>query len=398
MSYFTVSNGLRTVTPYDFTFEVFVKGRWANRPLLEVMKSEFPHYPDGYHAKAIAEGRIRVDEAVVDPAHIIVLNNVVSHKIHRHEARVLDVPLQVLYRDDALGILVVNKPPSVPVHPCGRYNRNTVLYQLEHDLGIIPSSSKEGTHACHRIDKVTSGVLLLATKRHLKVEISRLLEQHDGQVTKRYLARVSGKVVSPNNPEGAATFQVDYPIAVADHKTGRVRCLMDPAEIAIAIEACEHTKKRTREDFASLEEKRKWIQEVTKPQDPEAVEKAKTALTLFNILAYDAASDSTLLECTPRTGRTHQIRVHLASIGHPILNDKMYGGRPYGLGGPMSSLLEVPSPPPYRCESCGDTIITDDGVMYICLHAWQYEVPIEGKHMVFVAPPPAWGDMGGCER
>lgn len=92
-------------------------------------------------------------------------NDHMTNTVHRHEPPVVDKPLEVLVDDGE--VLVVDKPASIPVHPCGRYRHNTVIFILGKELGISE------LHTVHRLDRLTSGVLLFART----LEASKKLDQ-----------------------------------------------------------------------------------------------------------------------------------------------------------------------------------------------------------------------------
>ncbi len=171
--------------------------------------------------------------------------------------------------DDAR-LLVINKPAGLAIHPSARYYHTTLtqLLRRQHDAqglsGLVP-------RPCHRLDRETSGVLLLARE----LETERCLKQafERGQVHKLYWALVEGQVVEQR-------FEVDLPLAPGG---GAIRIRMTP-----------------RDDGAP-------------------------AHTVFERLAV--LGDRSLVACFPRTGRTHQIRAHLAARGYPIVGDKIYGAQ-----------------------------------------------------------------------
>lgn len=132
----------------------------------------------------------------------------------------------------------------------------------------------------HRLDRQTSGVLFLA-KTDEAAEKFRLLFE-EGKMRKTYLARVKGKF-----PDDEVS--CDFPVFCVSHKD----CLYDSKE--------------------ALTEKER--------------ETAKEAKTIFKLEFFDKASDTSVVKCYPETGRTHQIRVHLKALGHPIANDIVYGGK-----------------------------------------------------------------------
>lgn len=184
------------------------------------------------------------------------------------------IPLDIRYED--ADCLVINKPAGMVVHPAAGHIQGTLVNAvLAHcpDLPGIGGEKRPGV--VHRLDKDTSGLLLVAKHdralRHLQAQFK------DRSVDKRYLALVVG--------------QIQPPQALIDAPIGR-----DP---------------RHRQRMA-----------VIPPLSSATARPAQTAYHCLRLYARYA-----LVECQPQTGRTHQIRVHLAYIGYPIVNDTLYGGR-----------------------------------------------------------------------
>lgn len=180
-----------------------------------------------------------------------------------------DIPLDIYYEDDYL--LVVNKPSGMVVHPAAGNHEKTLVNALMHHcnnhLSSINGTVRPGI--VHRIDKDTSGLLLVAKTDEAHVELANQIAEKT--VTRKYIALVQGTI-----NEDTAT--IDAPI-------GR-----DP----------NNRKKMAITDI-----------------------NAKDAITHLRVLAR--YPEATLIECNLETGRTHQIRVHLNYIGHPIVNDPVYG-------------------------------------------------------------------------
>ncbi len=177
---------------------------------------------------------------------------------------------EILFQDHDL--FVISKPPNLPVHPAGRYFFNTLLVHLKTQGHREPLEAEKEFYLVHRIDKETSGVLVLAKNKETCAHITRQFAERTTQ--KRYLAIVHGKC-----PE---TFAVDLAIKRATH---------------------------------SLIE----LKMITAPES----EGGLPALTTFRRLRV--FGNYSLVECAPKTGRQHQIRVHLDAVGHPIVGDKLYG-------------------------------------------------------------------------
>ncbi|XP_076834083.1 pseudouridylate synthase RPUSD2 [Brachyhypopomus gauderio] len=258
--------GLRKVHPYYFDFKTYCKQRWIGKTLLEVFSTEFRAEPLDYYKKAVIEGRIRLNEIPVNDLNITLKNNdFMRNTVHRHEPPVSGRPLKVLVDDG--DVVVVDKPASLPVHPCGRYRHNTVIFILGKERGLC------GLHTVHRLDRLTSGVLLFART----LEVSKKLDQlvRDRQLEKEYVCRVEGEF-----PDGEV--ECKEPILVVSFKVGL--CRVDP--------------------------------------------KGKECCTIFQKLSYNG--HTSVVRCLPLTGRTHQIRVHLQYLGFPILNDPIYGSSAWG--------------------------------------------------------------------
>ncbi|XP_049451701.1 RNA pseudouridylate synthase domain-containing protein 2 isoform X1 [Epinephelus fuscoguttatus] len=258
--------GLRKVCPYYFDFKTYCKGRWIGKSLLEVFKSEFRAESIEYYQKAAKEGRIRLNDTPVEDLSVVLRNNdLMRNTVHRHEPPVVSKPLEVLVDDGE--VVVVDKPASIPVHPCGRFRHNTVIFILGKERGISE------LHTVHRLDRLTSGVLLFART----LETSKKLDQlvRDRQVEKEYVCRVEGEF-----PEGELI--CEEPILVVSFKVGL--CRVDP--------------------------------------------KGKECRTVFQRLSFNGKTS--VVRCFPLTGRTHQIRVHLQYLGFPILNDPIYGASAWG--------------------------------------------------------------------
>jgi UPF0176 protein len=203
----------------------------------------------------------------------------------------------------------------LPMHAAGRFNRNTLQYVLEEIY------RPQKPRPAHRLDANTTGVLVVARTRHFASQLQPLFAA--GAVQKRYLVRVLGQPV-------ADAFICEAPISTT------------PGELGTRIVD---------------------------------VENGLPARTEFEVLERHPDGSSLLL-AKPMTGRTNQIRIHCAHLGHPVCGDQTYRGA----GVVAGAQTLAPGDPP------------------LCLHAWRiaFRHPISGHPMEFVAPPPAWA--GGPAR
>ncbi len=200
---------VRIVHPYPYTFATFAKSRWLGRPLIDVYHDEFGSYPRSYYEAAIGAGRILVSGKRVTCNYLIQQGDELTHTVHRHEPAVglSDLsscttspadnekeveapPIDIVYEDDT--ILVVDKPASMPIHACGAYNYNTLLEVLAHWKPDNYGTGKLFT--VHRLDKLTSGLVLIAKSSSLASSLGKCILERDG-CEKVYLARVKGRFV-----------------------------------------------------------------------------------------------------------------------------------------------------------------------------------------------------------
>lgn len=176
--------------------------------------------------------------------------------------------LDIVYEDE--DVMVINKPSGLVVHPaCGHFSGTLVNGLLSHTKSLSSSNGDLRPGIVHRIDKDTSGLLVVAKNDKAHEALSNQLK--DKSLSRIYIALVSGRI---NHDTGT----IDAPIG-RDPYDRKKMCVTD--------------------------------------------ENSKEAITHFKVL--DRYKNSTLIELKLETGRTHQIRVHMAYIKHPIINDPVYG-------------------------------------------------------------------------
>ena len=224
-------------------------------------------------ARLIEDGAVTKNGATVSKSYRVVAGDVfeiVMPSPEPSEALPQDIPLDVVYEDG--DVVVVNKPRGMVVHPAPGHSRDTLVNALLHhctgELSGIGGTLRPGI--VHRIDRDTSGLIIAAKNDFAHTRLSRQLSEHT-------LARVYETVTRGALPEELGT--VNAPIG--RHPTDRKR------------------------------------QTVTEKN-------SRAAITHYEVIArYPGFTHA---RCRLETGRTHQIRVHLAHIGHPVLGDEVYGG------------------------------------------------------------------------
>lgn len=245
--------------------------------MLEIYTKEFVAHSRQYYDEAIKDGRISVNSKKVSCDYKLQDNDKIVHAIVRKETPVLDLQIKILYEDSTM--IAVDKPSSMPVHEGGNYKYNTLMGILENEHGY------KGLKCVHRLDKQTSGIVFFAKNENTANEFREAMTSDT--VHKEYIARVKGDFrIAAKGDE----ITVKKWVFVEDYKK--------------MLHGCEEESKLTIEQMKT----------------------AKEAETLFKFESYDEESDTSIVRCFPRTGRTHQIRVHLKSLGAPIANDLVYGG------------------------------------------------------------------------
>lgn len=314
-----MQNGLRYVEPYDYEFRTHVKGRWVGSTIFSMCAREFVAQPKEYYASAIECGKITVNNKIVSTDYVLNHNDFIRHVTRCVENPVSGDPIKILYESDDL--LVVCKPPSIPVHACGGYRQNTLLAIVEAEKGFAH------LHPTHRIDRLTSGLVILGKSPTSTREISDLLASEKSETAdKEYLALVTGEFKQSRTVTGY--------ISCVDFRIGKFA-------------------------FSDIESK-----------------DSKFSETKIFALEYYSDRNETLVRCLPITGRTHQIRLHLQSIGHPIVNDICYGGK-YAADHPFA----IPQIPSLQHDTNGKMFCGG-----IFLHACRYRI----GQLEFKAPLPDW--------
>lgn len=303
---YVIDKDLRRVEPYFYTYNTFCKERWRGRKLIDIFESEFRDRPLEYYRNAMLTGHIYVNGKRVGPDHILRNGEKISHTLHRHEPPVTSEPIGVIHEDDDM--LVINKPAGVPVHPAGRYNFNSIteILTAERGHGFRP-------HPCNRLDRLTSGIMFIGKTVPAAEALGIQIKARS--VRKEYLARVVGKF-----PDGEVV--CDQPILAISPKLGLNRVRANGKSARTVFKRLAYYPPPGGDPSPEDE----------KPET-DAEEDQQRGRPWLKKKGYS------IVRCLPVTGRTHQIRVHLQHLGHPIQNDPIYAnqrvwGRNLGEGDP----------------------------------------------------------------
>ncbi len=231
-------------------------------------------YTRSFVQKMIEEGNVTVNGKTVKASYKLKKNDVIDvEEIENTEIEAIaeDIPIDIVYEDE--DIIIVNKAKGMVVHPGnGNYTGtlvNALLFTHKDRLSAINGVVRPGI--VHRIDKDTSGIIVVAKNDKAHKTLSSAFKVHN--ITRKYIAVVKGIVEKDN-------IKIDLPIG---------RSTTDRIKMAV-------TEKNSRE-----------------------------AVTHIKVLKRFYESGYTLVEAKLETGRTHQIRVHMSYIGHPLLGDDTYG-------------------------------------------------------------------------
>jgi len=295
----------------------------AERRLDHLLSANYPDHSRSQWQKAITAGDVRVNEQTVKPSHRLRPGDRIQGDLSPVTVAVVEpapISLDIMYQDDWL--VVVNKPAHLIVHPGKANYGGTLANALVHHFSQL--SETGGDHRpgiVHRLDRDTSGVIVIARDNQTHESLSRQFAERS--VEKEYQAVVWG--------------HLDFD---ADRIQTHVRT---------------HSKHRE-----------KMI--VCGP-DPEARE----AVTFYEVI--ERYRGFTHVRLLPKTGRTHQLRVHMQHLRHPIVADRLYGGHPQLA---VSELL------------VSKEHLQEDRVLISrqALHAYRlcFDHPHTGKRMEFIAP------------
>ncbi len=313
--------------PYTNVRPIHIPRRLAGQTLLNCLLELFPQLDEEHWRRESEQGLLRspvwtprhqpwVAGQLAEEGELVSLEKIMNEgeRVNHLEPHCIepnvDVNIRILDEDETT--IVIEKPTSLPSHASGRYNRNT----LEHMMNLVYAPEK--VRLVHRLDANTSGIMILAKRFSAAKQLQRQFTQ--GQVRKSYLARVHGHPIDKQ-------FVCNAPIA-RDCEAGGTRDI--------------------------------------------DLENGLPASTRFEVLkCYE--DGTALLQVTPETGRTNQIRCHLWSLGFPIVNDPAYKQG-------------------HSIES-NRTLNTEESAM--CLHALEigFRHPVTQKSQTYRTDFPTWAKM-----
>lgn len=321
--------------PYKYEKRLRFRERWEGLTILDAFMNDEDKLAQGdadYWKEEIESGRLVTRDGPVTDDFRWRVGESVWHTRHGHEPPIGSEDIEIVHLCSRF--VALSKPPSMPVHPSGKFRRCSLIYLVAARFAL------RRLFVVHRIDAVTGGLVIFGRTREAAAELHKKNKAHE--IQKTYLAEVEGHF--PH-----AKFTCNEPLGFS-------------------------TKARVDK------------------------EKGKEATTNFRRLVYKPSIDTTVLEVKPRSGRQHQIRVHLKYLGHPIIGDPIYGS------GPAASLSDenhdlhhvhvsnaqevLEEGTQLKCKNCPKLFIkelrTNAGSIH--LHALRYQT----DDFCFTTQPPHW--------
>jgi 23S rRNA pseudouridine1911/1915/1917 synthase len=253
----------------EMTLSSRISSQFAGRSLLDFLTRRFKYQTPEEWELLIRRGKVTVNGKTITASHLLRKNDTVAYSAVRSEPPV-DLNIQIMHEEETF--LVANKPGNLPSHSDGQYIRNTLIFLLRERMA--GKGFRGAIHLAHRLDRETSGIIVTA-----KTEIAHrsFLQQFEARtVEKEYIAIARG---------------------VINDDSFEVKGFLAPDR-----DSCISIRRKVVSDDGAG---------------------AKYSATFFDVIERFASS--TMLRCRPVTGRTNQIRVHLAHAGHPLVGDKLYG-------------------------------------------------------------------------
>jgi 23S rRNA pseudouridine1911/1915/1917 synthase len=264
---------LRTFTKNSAKIRLVVPKGESQLRLDRFLARQLPEYSRSRIQQLIRAGFVRLNGVTTRPRELVRSGDAIEltePPLEKIENQPEPIPLDILFEDNDL--IVINKPAGLVVHPGAGHRQHTLVNALlSHCATLSGIGGKERPGIVHRLDKETSGCLVVAKTDTAHRELSRQFAERT--VDKIYLALVAGKLRKD--------------AGVIEEKIGR------------------HPVHRQRMSVASA--------------------RGRAAKTEYRVLR--SGEQASLIECRLHSGRTHQIRVHLHHLGHPVLGDKVYAPR-----------------------------------------------------------------------
>lgn len=304
----------------ELTFDI--KKVFEDKRIDRYLASRLPDYSRTFLQKLVKEGAVLVNGRIVKSSYDIQKGDLISvHVPVLEESKIIpeDIPIDIVYEDDYL--MLINKPCDMVVHPAGGHPSGTLVNALAfhcQNLSQVNGPLKAGI--VHRLDRDTSGIMLTIKSDAVHSHIAMQFEKR--YVKKEYIAVLEGELMLDSD---------EISLPVGRHKT-------DPQKMAVRYDI------------------------------------GREAVSIYEVV--ERFHGYTLVKVMPKTGRTHQIRVHMRAIGHPVVADFMYSNQESCY---LSDLLQKEREP-------GEVPIIERQALHA--HRIEFFHPIQNKKMEFEVDMP----------
>lgn len=241
-----------------------VPANFRNLSLIEYLSKRFTYLSHEEWLLRISESRVKINDIIADVNKIVVTDDVLSYDMPDFKEPEADLNYSIVYEDE--WILAVNKPGNLLVHHQGRSFKSNLIYQLRY----VHEPKYDDADIINRLDRETSGLVLVSKSKDALKKFTALFKNRS--IKKEYVAIVNGML---------------------EHETGVI-------------------DKPIGKDINSKIRSKQIVEG----------EKSKDAFTSFEVL--ERSNNYSLIKLYPKTGRTHQLRVHMLYLGYPIVGDKFY--------------------------------------------------------------------------
>ncbi|MBO7741725.1 MAG: RluA family pseudouridine synthase [Victivallales bacterium] len=284
-------------TPIERIVESTLSGDWSGCTLLDYLERRYDYLSREEWARQITAGRLKVNGTEAEAALPVFSGDVVAFEARDLPEQEVSWEIRVLAESD--DYIVVDKPPNLPCHPAGRFFNHTLWAWLKQLRGL------EGIHFVTRLDRETSGALLVGKNPRFAARAAKLLHSDAAGGVKQYAVLVHGRVpvkeflasgwLTSDRHSPVRKKRAFLPVTTPD----TTDCIALPEDEEAEICQTEFTLRCYCRPPESGEEPTRFIP--------------------------DESGEFSLLEARLRTGRTHQIRATLCSLGYPVVGDKLYG-------------------------------------------------------------------------
>lgn len=268
-----VTTPLPGAIPYTTEYKLSVKLKNDGITLIDLYANSFQNVSKSIWQEKILNGTLKVNGEVSSQDTILRAGWMTTNTVHKKTEPLVSNNIQLIFEDENL--IVVHKPSPLPMHPSGRFNKNTLVEILKLAFPL------ESFKVVHRLDANTTGLVILAKNSCTANEISKQFQENS--IKKEYYALVEGIV--------------EKEIQVISEKISTTKSVSGSRSIS---------------------------------------NQGQKSLTKITSIERNEINNTTLLKVEPENGRTNQIRIHLASINHPIIGDLGYKDKTYFKDNPMT--------------------------------------------------------------